>query len=202
MTIAPVPDEAGLSPRFDRALLYAADKHRNQLRKDGRVPYIAHLLGVSALVLEHDGDENQAIAALLHDAPEDQGGVETLEEIRGLFGDDVADIVNGCTEKLELGKREWRTRKTLHLDHMRQLPPRTLLVVLADKVHNGRAVLADFSKVGLDVFQRFGGKLEGTLWYYRQMADLFGKLLDGALSQELGRIVSEMEQAVEAGSGT
>lgn len=193
------PDETGLSPQFDRALLYAVDKHRNQLRKDGQVPYVAHLLGVCALVLEHGGDEDQAIVALLHDAPEDQGGTETLEEIRGLFGDDVADMVNGCTEKLELGKREWRTRKTLHLDHMRQLPRRTLLVVLADKVHNGRAILADISKVGLDVFQQFGGKLEGTLWYYRQMADLFGEFHHGALSRELERVVREMEQTAEAG---
>ena len=195
MTENSKPPRETVSRRFDEALQYAVDKHRCQLRKDGRVPYIAHLMGVSALVLEHGGDEDQAIAGLLHDAPEDQGGAATLEEIRRRFGDGVADIVRGCTEKLELGKREWRTRKTLHLEHMRGLPDRTLLVLLADKVHNGRGVLDELDRVGLEVFDRFGGKLDGTLWYYREMCAMFSQRIGAPLSRELERIVTRMEHA-------
>jgi (p)ppGpp synthase/HD superfamily hydrolase len=181
-----------LTERFDQALVYASMMHRAQTRKASPVPYIAHLLGVCSLVLEHGGDEDQGIAALLHDGPEDQGGAERLADIRNAFGERVARIVSGCSEDVSLGKHEWRVRKTLHLEKMAMLPAETILVVCADKVQNGRAILDESRRVGLAVFDRFGGRREGTLWYYDRMARIFTEHLPGALARESARIAAEL----------
>ena len=160
-----------LSERFDRALELASRLHRTQTRKGCDVPYIAHLLSVSALVIEHGGDEDQAIAALLHDAVEDQGGLPTLERIRSEFGDRVAEIVHECSDS-DGGenKPRWEDRKALYIEKVATKSDDALLVTLADKVHNARSILADHERCGEALWQRFTGKRDGTLWYYRSLA--------------------------------
>src|SRR5947208_5129722 len=135
-----------LTDRFDRALLYTTHVHGGQVRKGTSTPYVAHLLAVSATVLEYGGSEDMAIAALLHDAVEDQGGQPRLLDIRNRFGDRVADIVRSCSDTVVnssagQSKEDWRTRKTRYLEHLRTLDKDTLLVSLSDKVHNARSIL-------------------------------------------------------------
>lgn len=140
-----------LSERFDTALAMASDLHRQQMRKGTTTPYVAHLLAVTAIVLEHGGTEDQAIAALLHDAPEDQGGRATLERIRDHFGDGVAGIVEDCTDTFEEPKPEWLPRKVSYLKHLEHLAEEAaVLVSAADKLHNLRAIRSDYSQHGDD----------------------------------------------------
>jgi (p)ppGpp synthase/HD superfamily hydrolase len=157
-----------LSDRFDRALVYATEVHAGQLRKGTQIPYIAHLLAVAGLVLEHGGDEDQAIAALLHDAAEDHGGEVRLADIRGRFGDRVEAIVRECSDALPVGaepKKPWKERKEAYLSHLEHADEGVLLVSAADKLHNARAVLLDYRDVGEAVWTRFKGGREGTLCY-------------------------------------
>src|SRR5437588_8327976 len=130
-----------LSTRFEEALVFATQLHREQTRKGTRIPYIAHLLGVTSIVLEHGGNEDEAIAALLHDAIEDQGGASTREEIRRQFGDRVVEIVDGCTDTDVMPKPPWRARKEAYLAHIIEATPSVRLVSAADKLHNARAIL-------------------------------------------------------------
>ncbi|MCB1173231.1 MAG: HD domain-containing protein [Leptospiraceae bacterium] len=181
-----------LSERYDDALSYAAGLHREQERKGSGVPYISHLLSVSALVLEHGGTEDQAIAGLLHDAAEDQGGEATLEQIRVRFGDAVANIVSDCTDSWTEPKPAWRQRKTDYLASLATKPAESLLVSLADKTHNARAILMDRHQVGEAIWKRFTGGKEGSLWYYQSLAAIFERQMPGALSQELQRIVQQL----------
>ena len=183
-----------LSTRYSEAFTYALNLHHFQYRKGTRVPYIAHLMSVSALILENGGDEDQAIAGLLHDAVEDQGGIKTLEEIRSRFGDRVANIVEGCSDSYTLFKPPWRERKELYLAELARADKDIRLVSLADKVHNTRSLLWDLQQYGSAVWKRFNGGKEGTLWYYRALVDFF---IDGEqtpLVCELNRVVSEIEQ--------
>lgn len=191
----------GPAPRFQEALAYAAGLHADQKRKGGEeIPYIGHLLGVCSLTLEAGGDEDQAIAALLHDAAEDQGGRETLESIRRRFGDRVAGIIEACTDTFEDPKPPWRRRKERYLEHIDSLPADTLLVVCADKLYNARAILQDCRRLGDRVFERFRPGKEGTLWYYRSVAEALARSgLESWLVEELARTVSELE-AVASGS--
>ena len=146
-----------LSERFDNALAFASKLHRHQVRKGVDVPYISHLLAVCSLVIENGGSEDQAIAALLHDAAEDQGGAAMLSEIRARYGDAVAAIVADCTDAWEEPKPAWRERKERYLASLAAKPKTSLLVSLADKVHNARSILADHRAVGADVWTRFTG---------------------------------------------
>jgi (p)ppGpp synthase/HD superfamily hydrolase len=143
-----------LTQRFKDALDYALELHNDQQRKGSDTPYAAHLLAVASLVLEDGGDEEQAIAALLHDAPEDQGGLETLEAIRQRFGDRVADIVHGCTDTYESPKPPWRQRKENYLEHLQIAPEEVRRVSLADKLHNARSILTDLLRSGEVVWER------------------------------------------------
>jgi (p)ppGpp synthase/HD superfamily hydrolase len=143
-----------LGEDFERALKFAAKTHRSQRRKGTKVPYIGHLLGVCSLVIEDGGDEHEAIAALLHDAAEDQGGEATLHEIRRRFGDDVADIVLACSDTLVEPKPEWRKRKEDYLRHLEHQPVGVLRVSLADKLFNARAILRDYLVVGEELWGR------------------------------------------------
>jgi len=181
-----------LSPHFTEALLYATRLHAAQTRKGSGIPYISHLLAVCALVMEHGGDEDQAIAALLHDAAEDQGGHETLDDIRTRFGERVARLVADLSDTFETPKPPWRARKEAYLAHLPHLPPETLLVSLADKVHNTRTILADHSSIGEEIWKRFKQGRDETLWYYRSLADLFLQISPGFLADELDRVVSEL----------
>ncbi len=187
-----------LSNRFEEALVYATRKHSSQVRKGTPIPYIAHLLAVASIVLEDGGDEDQAIAALLHDAVEDQGGKPTLNEIRIKFGESVAAIVEGCTDADTIPKPPWRNRKESYIRHLRSAPPEVLRVSLADKIHNVRAVLRDYRAVGENLWERFQGGKEGTLWYYRALADTFGQIRRSAATEEFAQTVAELEQAVES----
>lgn len=188
------PDRPRLGPRFEEALQYAARLHADQERKGTRIPYISHLLSVTALVIEDGGDEDEAIAALLHDAVEDQGGIPTREEIRRRFGDRVASIVDGCTDCTTHPKPPWRERKERHIEHVRGAPPEVLRVAVADKLHNARCILDDLRRNGDRVWSRFQGGKEGTLWYYRTMTRTLEENGSGRLVQELDRVVTEIEK--------
>lgn len=146
-----------LTGRLDDAVAYARQLHAAQLRKGTTIPYLAHLLSVAALVLEHGGDEDQAIAGLLHDAVEDQGGRPILEEIRRRFGPRVAGIVAACsdTDVEEPSHKPWRERKERYLEHLRQAPAEVCLVSAADKLHNARAILTDYRAIGDLLWKRF-----------------------------------------------
>jgi len=183
-----------LSARFEDALVYAARLHARQARKGTSVPYVAHLLGVAALVLEDGGDEDEAIAALLHDAVEDQGGAPTLAAIRGRFGERVAAIVAGCTDSEDVPKPPWRERKERYLAELATASPAVRRVSVADKLHNARAILADYRQQGEALWARFSGGRAGVLWYYRALADLHRTRTGGPLAAELERVVAALER--------
>ncbi len=181
------------SKRFDTALAMAIDKHRDQVRKGSDIPYISHLMAVSGLVLENGGDEDQAIAGLLHDAVEDAGGLETLKEIREQFGDRVANIVWDCTDAWENPKPPWRERKDAYLAKLPTKPRDSLLVSLADKVHNARAIRIDYHELGDELWGRFAGGKDGTIWYYRALSRTFSKVMPGRLADTLARLVADFD---------
>jgi (p)ppGpp synthase/HD superfamily hydrolase len=185
-----------LHSRLEQALVLAARLHAHQKRKDKDVPYISHLLAVTALVLEDGGDEDQAIAALLHDAVEDQGGLRTLDEIRLRFGERVAAIVQGCSDTLDLPKPPWQERKQSYLDHLRQASTEVRRVSLADKLHNARTILADMEQDGEAVWSRFNGGREGSLWYYRSLLKIFRAGPDSQMLREFSRVMEEIERLV------
>jgi (p)ppGpp synthase/HD superfamily hydrolase len=185
-----------LSARFEEALAFAARLHAGQTRKGSEIPYIGHLLGVTSIVIQYGGDEDQAIAALLHDAVEDQGGVETLEQIRGRFGDAVADIVAGCTDSWTTPKRPWQARKEAYIAHLAHASQAELLVAAADKLHNARTVLSDYRVMGEAVWSRFTGRKEGTLWYYHALVEALRAQYPSPVVEELARVVSELEVLV------
>ncbi len=162
-----------LGPRFLRAFVFAAEKHAGQSRKASTIPYIAHLMGVASLVLEAGGDEDLAIAALLHDVVEDCGGSPMLKEVRRRFGQRVAKVVDGCTDADTYPKPPWRERKEKYLRHLKTADPDTRLVSAADKLNNVRSILSDYRVIGESVWSRFNGRREGTLWYYRTLLDIF-----------------------------
>ena len=182
-----------LSPRFDEALVYASRLHADQSRKVSGVPYIAHLLGVASIALEYGANEEEAIAALLHDAIEDQGhGGRTREEIRRRFGETVLAIVEGCTDTDQEPKPPWRARKEAYIAHLADAPASVRLVSAADKLYNARAVLANYRTEGDAVWDRFNGKKEGTLWYYRALVTAFRQHGATPLVEELARVVDEL----------
>lgn len=178
-----------LSERYDDAFRYARSLHHAQFRKGSGVPYIAHLIAVSALVLENGGDEDQAIAGLLHDAAEDQGGEPTLADIRRRFGEGVARIVSDCTDSWSDPKPPWRARKEAYLATLAAKDRRSLLVCLADKTNNAEAILTDYLALGDDLWPRFTGGDEGTRWYYRSLSDILTVAMPGPLSRRLERAV-------------
>ena len=182
-----------LTEQFEKALVYATRLHANQVRKGTKVPYLSHLLSVAALVIENGGDEDQAIAALLHDAVEDQGGKPRLEEIRQMFGNKVARIVDGCTDAYNFPKPPWRERKENYLLRLREEPPEVRLVSLADKVHNARSLLATLKLEGKNAWSRFNGGQQGTIWYYKELAREFQATGDDALTREFSHTISEIE---------
>ena len=191
----------GISPRFRTAFEFASVKHGGQTRKGKLVPYIAHLMSVSAIVLESGGDEDCAIAALLHDVVEDCGGMPALVEIRERFGAKVARIVEGCTDSFTDPKPPWRQRKKDYLARLETEDEETRLVSASDKLDNARAILLDYRDVGEILWQRFQGGREGTLWYYRALADEFNRQGTSRVAAELARIVGEIER-VTAGRST
>lgn len=186
-----------LGPRFEDALMYAAKLHASQIRKGSRVPYVSHLMAVASIALEYGADEDEAIAALLHDAIEDQGGSKAREEIRGRFGDRVVEIVDGCTDADTKPKPPWRERKEAYIAHIKDASPSVHLVSAADKLSNARAILKDYRSLGDKLWERFKGGKEGTLWYYRSLSDVFLAVYPSPLADELDRVVSEIERRVQ-----
>lgn len=191
-----------LTPKFETALVYAHQLHATQVRKGSGVPYISHLLSVAALVLEDGGNEDEAIAALLHDAIEDQGGATTRAEILRRFGPTVAAIVEGCTESDITPKPPWKDRKQAYLTHLRQAPASVLRVALADKLHNVRSILADHQGVGEAVWDRFNAEKSEILAYYQAFLALIEQrvspgetgLAAGMLVRELRGAIAELQQ--------
>lgn len=191
-----------LTERFTGAVDYARIAHAGQTRKGTTIPYLHHLLGVASLVLEYGGDEDQAIAGLLHDAIED-GGAHHADAIGERFGPRVLSIVQDCTDATAEAKaapvdadgrrRDWLARKQSYLAHLALASDDTLLVSGCDKLHNARAIVTDLERpeIGRRVFDRFTGGRAGTLTYYRLLADLFnrrGAPVASALDIELDRM--------------
>ena len=182
-----------LTKRFSDALEYATRIHAGQFRKRTSVPYVSHVLSVCALVLEDGGSEDEAIAALLHDAVEDGGGRPVLDEIRRRFGDRVADIVWACSDTDATPKPPWKARKQEYIDHLREAGPEVRRVSGADKVHNARAILLDYRSLGEGLWERFSASGDETLWYYREVVEALRRPERSRLVEELERLVLQIE---------
>ncbi len=187
--------------RFRDALVWAAELHEDQNRKGGSIPYVAHLLGVAAIVLEHGGDEDEAIAALLHDALEDQRHKMSPGEIRARFGETVEGIVEACTdgdpdEQRDKDPVKWKVRKEKYIAEIPHKPAGAILVSMADKLHNARAILEDYRVMGDALWPRFTAGKDGTLWYYRALLDAYGARGKNRLWTELERTVAAIESSI------
>jgi (p)ppGpp synthase/HD superfamily hydrolase len=172
-----------LTERFSQALRWASELHARQVRKGTAVPYVAHLLSVSALVLEDGGTEDEAIAALLHDAIEDQG--VSADDIRQRFGQAVADIVLACSDTDVMPKPPWRERKERYIEHLKSANAASIRVSLADKLHNARSIILDYQLAGPAVWDRFKASRADSLWYYRAVAEACESRYAGCLLPEL-----------------
>jgi (p)ppGpp synthase/HD superfamily hydrolase len=187
-----------LTGRFEQAFGLASQVHATQVRKGTTVPYLAHLISVAALVLEHGGDEDTAIAALLHDAVEDSpDGAAAEAEIRARFGDRIAEIVLACSDAVAVPGQEkppWRDRKTAYLARLAgQTDAAVLLVSACDKLHNARTIVADLREAGPAVWQRFNQKDPAAhLWYYQSMAACYAGRIPAGLARELSRVITQM----------
>lgn len=187
-----------LTNRFTDAIDFALVAHCAQVRKGTRIPYLSHLLAVASLVIEHDGDEDAAIAAVLHDAPEDRGGRAMLEQIRARFGDGVAKVVEECTDTFEKPKPEWPPRKTKYVEHLAgDASPAACLVSAADKLHNARAILHDLraSDDHAALWARFGSPPKQIGWYYGRLERALGARLASHDGREM---VMELTHALDA----
>ena len=190
-----------LTPRFTGAVDYAREIHAGT-RKGTGIPYMAHLLGVASLVLGESGHvpfpvtEDMAIAALLHDAVEDEGGMPRLRDIQTKFGPEVAKMVEGCTDSFEEDaskKKAWEERKNSYIGRLRNEPPSTLLVSLADKLYNSRAILEDYREIGAKVWERFKRGREQQLWYFRELLRVYDdRCRNWRIVEELKRTVGEL----------
>lgn len=189
-----------LGPRFEEALVYAARLHDDHVRKGSGRPYVGHLLAVAAIVIDAGGDEDEAIAALLHDAVEDRGGAPVLAAIRDRFGDRVAAIVEGCSDTDQMPKPPWRERKEAYLAHVPEATSSVLLVSSADKLHNARAILRDYRVQGDALWGRFRGGKDGTLWYYRALVEAYRRAGGTPVTDELAEVVAAIEAAVGQGA--
>ncbi len=187
------PKSSKLGARFSKAFLFAAEKHAGQVRKASTIPYIAHLIGVASLVLEAGGDEDLAIAALLHDVVEDCGGAPMQKEVERRFGKRVAKVVDGCTDADTYPKPPWRERKEKYIARLKKEGADTKLVSAADKLNNIRSIISDYRAIGESVWSRFNGGREGTLWYYRTLRDEYLRHRPNRITRELDLAVKELE---------
>lgn len=186
-----------LGPRFQEALGFAAELHRTQTRKASEVPYVGHLLSVAGLVIEADGTETEAIAALLHDAAEDQGGDVTLAKIEERFGPEVAAIVEECSDTVVTPKPPWRERKQSYIEHLNRASDSTIRVSMADKLDNARAILRDLRRFGPKVWQRFNtDDPQEHLWYYRSLLEVYRRRSDSWLVDELSRVIETLAEEI------
>jgi (p)ppGpp synthase/HD superfamily hydrolase len=185
-----------LTGRFEEALIYALRLHGSQVRKSSGIPYISHLIAVSGLTLEYGGGEDEAIAALLHDAVEDQGGQATRAEILLRFGPYVTAIVDGCTDTDEDLKPPWRARKEAYIARLHTAPREVRLVSACDKLHNARSIVKDYRTHGEAVWSSFKGGREGTLWYYAAVRDALGSDGIDEVIGELNRVLAQLHALV------
>jgi (p)ppGpp synthase/HD superfamily hydrolase len=195
MSVTPRPL---LTNRFAEAVDFALVAHAAQVRKGTSIPYLSHVLAVASLVIEHNGTEDAAIAGVLHDVPEDAGGLAMLEQIRARFGKGVASIVDGCTDTFQDPKPKWRPRKEKYLAHLAaEKNVQTCLVSAADKLHNARAILHDLrgTKDRGGVWRRFSASADAIGWYYGSLQ----RILAVRLAEHDGKeIVMELELALDA----
>lgn len=185
-----------LSPLFTEALIFATELHANQKRKILDIPYIAHLLGVASLVLEYGGNEEEAIAALLHDALEDQGGEKTRQEILKRFGEKITQIIDGCSEIYEKPKPSWQRRKEIYIKNISTASPSVRLVSAADKIYNIRSLIKDYRLLGEEIWSHFQTGKEGTSWYYQELIKAFSQSEITPIIEELIRLQKELENLV------
>jgi len=183
------------SQRLIDAFTYAADLHADQTRKGTGVPYITHLMAVGALVGEHGGSEDQVIAALLHDAVEDQGGKRTLDAIRTRFGEPVAEYIAACSDTDVHPKPPWRERKEAFVVRTRTACPEAKLIIAADKLHNMRSLTVIIRREGHAVWERFRGGREGTAWYHRAMLEALGTAWRHPILDELDDALAVLHRA-------
>jgi (p)ppGpp synthase/HD superfamily hydrolase len=191
-------DNPRLGRRFEEAFALANRLHQDHVRKASQIPYISHLLSVTALVLQDGGDEDEAIAALLHDAVEDQGGEQTLALIREKFGDKVAKIVYECSDSFTTPKPPWQKRKEEHIARLKNASPSAHRVMLADKLHNARALLRELRAKGDKAWELSKGGQKGMLWYFHTIHETLGETNRGYLWQELERVIEEIERLAGA----
>ena len=192
-----------LSSRFTEALTYATELHADQTRKGSGIPYITHLLGVTSIALEYGANEDEAIAALLHDAIEDQGGVATRDEIHRRFGETVTAIVEGCSDSSDgMPKLPWRQRKEAYIAHIPTASASVRLVSASDKLYNARSIVRDYRRIGEEISNRFNGGKSGTLWYYRAILEAFRQVEVTPVVSELDRVVQELEQLANENSSS
>ena len=182
-----------LTSAFERALAYAAQLHRHQWRKVNEVPYVSHLLAVAALVLEDGGSEAEAIAALLHDAVEDQGGLAVLTDIQARFGAGVAALVQGCTVPPRPLGQSWEGHQQQYLRQVRGASPSVQRIVLADKLHNGRCLVVNLAQAGEVTWQAFAGSRSQVEWFYQQVLLCFAVIKPGWMAAELAQVVRRLE---------
>ena len=187
------------SRRFHEALLYATQTHALQYRKGTDIPYVSHLYAVASIVMESGGDDDEVIAALLHDAVEDQGGMERLKEIQQNFGGCVADIVRGCSEMYTTPKPPWKERKERYIDKIKDpgTSSSVVLVSCADKLHNARTILADYREEGDRLWMRFNASSEQILWFNRTLANIFLERTKLPIAEELNRVVLDIERLTQ-----
>jgi (p)ppGpp synthase/HD superfamily hydrolase len=191
-------DKPSLSETYLKAFEYAFILHRNQVRKGSQRPYISHLMAVSSTVMEHGGTETEAIAALLHDAVEDQGGLATLEKIRKEFGKEVASIVEACSDSVTSPKPPWRERKERYIKKLGSVSSSVILVSQADKLHNLRSLYTDYLQKGDALWQYFRGGKDGSLWYYHKLVEVFQIYGDTPILEEMKRVLNELVQLVRS----
>lgn len=182
-----------LGEKYKLALSLTLDFHGDQKRKKTDIPYMSHLMAVSAIIMENGGTEDQAIAGLLHDAVEDCDGENTLRTIRQELGENVADLVMECTDTMENPKPDWAPRKRRYIASLKAISPEGRLVSLADKVHNISCILRDFERIGDKIFDRFWPEREETVWYYRELAKEYSRLDSTPLTKEFEGLVRELE---------
>jgi (p)ppGpp synthase/HD superfamily hydrolase len=192
--------KAMMGPRFLRAFLFASEKHKKQTRKASSIPYLTHLMGVASLVLEAGGDEDLAIAALLHDVVEDCGGAPMLKQVHRRFGSRVAKVVDGCTDADTFPKPPWRERKEKYIARLEREDAGTRLVSAADKLNNVRSILSDYREIGESIWSRFNGGRDGTLWYYRTLRDEFLRDKPNRITRDLELAVNELERLTASGN--
>src|ERR1700684_1031300 len=186
-----------LTLKFTEAMAYAAEKHATQTRKGSDIPYLGHLLSVAGYIIEADGTETEAIAALLHDTAEDQGGEKTLAEIREKSGDEVAKSVAECSDTVVTPKPPWRERKEHYVHHLSDASDSAVLVSPADKLHNAHAILRDFRAHGAQLWQRFSVKDPADhLWYYRSLLEVYSARFQNWMIDELREVIDALEYEV------